>query len=476
MENNKFYTCFPISLSIFLGGLIALSSCSLIPRYSSPQVTTPATWKAETEVSLCSPQQNHWWEIFDDQRLNSLILTALENNRDLASAWQSVQQAKAIAGVNSSELYPQINVDLGYAKKNYRLEYYSPPGTPIFPNFRVQSTSYQFPFNLFYEIDLWGKLKARSLAACYDYQAEEFALSGMFLILSSQVALNYYQISILDAKIDLFQKMLEVREKILEVNQERYEMGLSSYYDVATAKNLLSNNQYLLYKIKEERVIKENSLAVLLGIPASLFTLQHHPLSDPPPSVPPCMPSDLLCQRPDIQEAERKSAAQNCRIGEAYASFFPSISLTGALGFLSPEFRNFISSKGGFASYQAEASQDIFNGFRNISNVQLSYANFRKASAHYQQTVLRAFEEVESALSKVQYTVKEYEAMAESVESAKEASELSKDRYLKGLTIFLEVADSERMELNERSEFIEILGQRYIATIELIKAIGGTWR
>lgn len=223
------------------------------------------------------------------------------------------------------------------------------------------------------------------------------------------------------------------------------------------------------------REIEENRIAVLVGLPASEFTLEHSPLIGGPPSIPAGIPSDILMQRPDIAQAERKMASEQAQVRVAYASFFPAFSITGALGFSSPDLDFFLKWKSRLWSAGTQAVQTVFDGGQKGSDLDLAWASFRESSRDYQQQVLVAFQEVEDALVSIEWLFKEAEKLALSVESAKTTYQIASDRYYHGVTFYLDVVDSERDELNTRRTLIDLQGLRYSATIQLIKALGGSW-
>lgn len=462
--------------------ILVLLSCSMEPRYNPPGVQIPTEWKTAQQMDQSGPPcQDKWWVIFNDPLLNQLEEKALQNNRNLYVAFQRVLKARAVVGIEGSRLYPQLDGSLGYSRDKFLFEFFSPPPCPgspvcpINPSFRVDATSYSLPFTLFYEVDLFGKLRSARKAAFCDYQAEQSAYIGARLILAADLAVNYFQLRSLDAQKDLLEEIVESRKSTLELINERYTLGLTNFSDVTRAETQLYNAEYDLISINSMRSLKENAIALLLGVPPSLLTISHNPLKSSPPEIPAGIPSKIMLMRPDIREAERKVAEQNARIGQAYSSFFPSISLTGIFGFLSPDLKDFLSAKAGLTSLGANVSQPIFDGYRLASNLQAAYALFREASGNYQQTVLTAFKEVEDALTRLQYIHEEIVKIEMSSKSAEETTKISRIRYRNGVTFFLEVADSQRTELELNKLAIDLLNQQYAATIHLIKALGGAW-
>lgn len=457
--------------------LLILSGCSLEPPYVPPPTQIPTEWQTAQDESVPSaPSQERWWRVFNDPILNSLEERALCNNRDLYSAFQKVLKARANVGIYGARLYPHLTGSIGYSREKFLFEFFAPPGIPVVPSYRIDAITYNLPFTLFYEVDLWGKLRCAQKAAFCDYLAEQAAYAGSLLILSSELAVNYFQLRSLDSQIDLLKEIIDVRKASIEVVKERFSMGLTNYADVSRAETLLYNAEYDLLSFTSKRELSQNTIATLIGVPPSYLSISHRPLDGRPPQIPAGIPSDILLNRPDIREAERQLAEQNALVGEAYASFFPSLSLTGIYGFLSQEFKQFLTLASGVTGMTATLSQPIFEGFRLESNLQLSWARFGVASGHYQQTVLVAFREVEDALTKLKYVEEEIDKIQRSVEAAQITTEISKTRYADGMTLFLEVADSQRAELTTSSQLINLFEEQYAATIHLIKALGGVWK
>jgi multidrug efflux system outer membrane protein len=470
-----------------------LTSCSLEPRYHLSPREVPAAWKGtqnEDEQSLIEDRYvENWWEIFDEPILNGLEEFARANNPEIYTAVERVFAARATAGIRGADLYPQLNLTPLYNNMGLLIKTIVPSGIANVPTaniptstndsnsvFRYHSITNFLPLTLSYELDLFGRVWNTEQAALRNLQAERMSLQAAQLVLSSDLATSYFQLRLLDSQIKLLKETVRSRQDGLDVNKERYDLGFINLADVTRAETLLYNAEAEQLNFEAQRAVLENRIAVLMGIPPSEFALDFNPLQMSPPRIPAGVPSEILLQRPDIREAERRAAAEHALIGVANASFFPSISLTGTLGFLSPDLKHFLTWLSRFWSIGATMNEPIFDGYRNVFNVELAYAQFRAASGVYQQTILVAFREVEDALVNIQYLAMESDKLQRSVEAAQQTTLLSKDRYLNGLVNFLEVSDSEHMELETQIRYIGLLGQQYTATIQLLKALGGSWQ
>jgi multidrug efflux system outer membrane protein len=278
-----------------------------------------------------------------------------------------------------------------------------------------------------------------------------------------------------DAQIDLFKANTETRRKNYKITKNRFDKGLITYLDVTQAEVELANVEASYLDAVRLRMLTENQIATLTGEIASDFCIEHRPLESPPPIIPAGIPSQVLLQRPDIAQAERTMASEHALINAAYASFFPSLSLTAAFGFQSPDLKRFLSWISRYWMVGINGSQMIFDGGRDCYLLKEAWARFLEASGAYQEQVLVAFQEVEDALSNIEWQQKQSEQLYLAAQASKKATLLSMNRYLKGVAIYLEVADSERSKLEAEIQWIRVLEQRYVSTVQLIKALGGTW-
>ena len=470
--------------ALLLGSLFF--GCHLGPKYVPPAVEAPAEWKGGSQQASPTPAVpipclDFWWEVFDDAPLNYLEQQAIENNPNLTVAIERVIQARAMAGVKKADLFPQITLNPLFSDTGELFQLQLPPGFDI-PGvsagktvYRIHQFEYSLPLNLSYELDLWGKLRGQYQSARQNAQSLEFAYYSSLLSLTSDVASSYYQLRSLDAQIDLYQATIEAFSGTYYTVKSRFDKGLTNYLDLLNATLQITNAQAGLEDLKRQRAQQEDALAVLIGAPASTFSLEHNPLYSAPPSIPAGIPSAILSRRPDIAQAERSMASEHALIGVAYASFLPSITLTEAFGFISPVIKKFLEAPSRYWLLGANAAQSVSDGGRNVFNLEGTKAAYRESVAAYQQSVLVAFREVEDALNglEMQYTQSTYLAL--SVETAEKGFELSLNRYKNGLTNYLDVMDSQRSQLAAKTSYTQLQGVRFLSTIQLIKALGGGW-
>jgi multidrug efflux system outer membrane protein len=430
----------------------------------------PGGWKNPSNAEVCREPISCWWKVFHDCTLNELEELALENNHDIYAALDRVAQARALTGVVGSALYPDLYLNGVYHNEGRLARLFGRGDLK-----REHRLENALPLVLNWEIDLWGQLRSDYESSVYSAQAQEEALQGVLLLVTAELAHCYFRARTLDAQIDLYLHTIGTRKKALEINQSRYEAKMANYADVSRAALELTNVEADYCNAMRQRNIEENRIAVLVGIPASEFYLAHAPLVAEPPLIPSGLPSDIILRRPDIAEAEREMASQHAEVRAAYASFFPKLSLTGVLGFLSPQLDRFLKWGSRLYAFGADVSQSAFVGGENVSNLDLAWAEFREADQVYQQTVLIAFQEVEDALSAIEWLYRETEKLHASADSAQITYKIAKDCYYHGVTFYLDVVNSERDALNSQRILNHVQGRRYGATIDLIKALGGSW-
>jgi multidrug efflux system outer membrane protein len=463
---NKISLFFALALSLLFHG------CRIGPKYSYPVTDVPVEWKYESSEICYTPCEDCWWHIFDDNVLNCLEDQALANNKDLYVAYERVVEARGQAGEAASPLFPNIDLRPSYFNEGILYQLYGLQPIQFKREHRRRDT---FPLVVNYEIDLWGKIRQAYESAVYNAEAVEQELQNFMLILTSDVAYSYYTIRMIDSGTQFLEETLKILKKATKINLERFQAKINDKSDALRAE--LEYNETLdeYDRLVQQRGLEENRLALLLGVPASEFKVSFNPLYSLPPPIPPSLPSEVITQRADIAEAERIRASEHAMIGVAYASFFPSISLTGAIGFSSPEFHDFMKWKSRLWQIGLQSLQPLFDGGLRCSNLAIAISKFRQADAEYQNQVLVALQEVEDALLKLETLKLEYETMDISVKEAKDLNRIATNRYGSGITFYLDVIDAERQKLYTESNRILLLGERYFATIELIKALGGSW-
>lgn len=459
---------------------VLLNGCRVGPTYHPPVAEVPLDWKAPAAAVAATPYVDDWWEIFDDEALNCLEQQAVFNNPNLYVSLERVVEARSLAGIRKADLFPQVNFNPGFSDTGQLFKLFLPgnvPATTGLPDiFRIHQMQYNLLLNASYEVDLWGRLRGQYESALYSAEAQLQDYYTSLLTLTTDLASHYFQLRSLDAQLDYLQDTIVSYQKDVNLVRARFNSGLVNFIDVTNASLQVTNAQANYADTLRLRTLEENAIAVLIGQIPSDFSLAHNPLKNVPPLIPAGMPAAVIMQRPDIAEAERIMASEHVMIGVAYASFLPSLSLTGALGYSSPDFKQFLRWISRYWSFGANANEPVFDGGSNTANVRAAWARYREASGTYQQKVLTAFQEVENALNNLEMQSKQINFLAESVRSSEKTYALASNRYQRGLVNYLNVVDSERAKLNTQLNFIVLQGARFISTVQLIKALGGSWQ
>lgn len=433
--------------------------------YSIPQFQPPVNYKSTTSaLHSISPS---WWHAFKDSKLNSLQNQLLSQNLDLAIAYSRRQQALAKLGIARSDKFPQVNADGAITRVKSTQSRAD--------NFNVSeySNNYRVAANLSYELDLWGRVHKLVAAGKADLQAADYTTADVKVALQTQLARQYFALRFLDAEMATLKSDVSSRQDSLKIIQDRLDAGLTSELDTARANAELANAQAELLSLKGPRAELENSIAVLLGLQPSNFTISGKDYTGSLPSIPPGIPSALLYRRPDLAVAELRVAAATARIGVAEAERYPKISLTGSAGSSSISTSKFLEWSSQFYSIGPSVTLPIFQGKRIQSNISLTKAERAEALANYQKTALTAFADVESALASLSALRAEYKARKASVDANSRTYQLSNLRYQEGITSYLDVTDAQRERLAAKRTAVRTRGRQFQATVQLIQALGG---
>ena len=446
-----------------------LAACAVGPDYQAPQIEPGENFvqPAEGGESIANLP---WWELFQDPVLQQLIQTALEQNKDLAIAASRIVEAQAILGITRSEYFPTVNAQVSAARGQGSAQ--------VFPGNIDDSiaSDYVVRVGVGWEIDLFGRLRRSNEAARAQLLATEYGYQALSISLVAGVADAYMLLRDQDQQLEISQRTYDTRAHSLDIMRARFDKGTVPLLDVNQAEIELESAAASV--AASERVVAqtEYALSVLLGRnPGPIVrggTLSQQSL---PPVIPPGLPSELLKQRPDIRAAEQQLVAQTARIGVAEAARWPSLQLTGSLGFESGELSELSASDADFWNIGANLLAPVFNAGRNKNRVEAEKARTEQALQNYVKTIQQALREVEDALVAVRTYRAENAARQRQVEAARSATRLSRARYDGGVTSYLEVLDTERSLFQSELAASQTRRQELIAVIQLYKALGGGW-
>jgi len=446
---------FVVLLTIFLAG------CNLGPKYKRPTVQPPAEFYAERQTTANSEADAAWWDLFKDPVLQGLIREALQNNYDLRLAFARVEQERALAGVTRSQYFPQVAYGGGIAGQQ----------TPFIPN----HTYYSYNFNTFWEIDLFGRIRKLNEAQRAVYFASEEARRDVRLLVLAEVAQGYFQLRAFDANLEIAHRTVKSFQDTLDLFQRKFEGGASSGLEVARAQAALSNVAATIPDLQRQIVAQEVALNLLLGRnPGPIARGSALAEQYDPPEVPTGLPSQLLERRPDLREAEENLIAANASVGIAKANFFPTISLTGFFGGISPQLSE-LTGTGKAWSLAGNLAGPLFTAGRLKNEYRASLAQRDQAKIAFEKAVTQAFGEVSTSLSAHQQLGRAYQEQLNSVEAYRESVRLSNIRYDSGFASYFEIIDAQlQMYPAEQSAVDYDLGRK-VALVNLYRALGGGW-
>jgi multidrug efflux system outer membrane protein len=451
-------------LAVLFAGL---GGCVVGPDYQRPDTPVPAGWKQAAATT--APLPDDWWTLFGDDELNRHVAATLGANQDLAGALARFDQSRALLGVARADRYPDVSFDPAYSRGRTS-------GTIAnrFPF--LETTVWEAPVDVAYEVDLWGRVRRSVEAAGADLQGTADAVAQVRLSLAASTVSTYLSLRSSDREIDVLSRTVSVREDELHLADRRAKAGVVSDLDVLRARAELSQTRADLSDARRRRDNLESALAVLEARNAADFSVAPVAWTPHVPDVPAGLPSTLLERRPDVASDERALAAASARIGVARAAFFPSVSLTASGGFASPRLGDLTNSQSQIWSIGPSVHLPIFEGGRNRSNLEAAQAAYLGAQARWRQTGIVAFREVQDALSDSSWLRERGTALDATVDASTAAAKLSRSRYDRGLAGYFEVVDSERQALNSQRAVIENDQQRLLAAVSLIKALGGGWK
>jgi multidrug efflux system outer membrane protein len=444
-------------------GLVLLTGCAVGPDFKKPVVEAPSAYRTAV-MPADTADDLKWWTLFDDPLLYDLVTTALENNRNLKIAVSRIEQARATVGFTRADQYPRIDAEAGAQIGNFNGGSRSPDTT---------STVYlAAPLN--WEIDFWGKFKRSTESARADLMASEYGLKAIQLALIAEVAATYHQLLDFHRRLDISESTLASRMESLKIIQQRFDKGIISELDVNQAQIQKEIAAAAIPLYQRSIAKSENGLAVLLGRLPESVRIKKNLAGTTPPDIPVGLPSDILVRRPDILQASYLLKAQTERIGVAEALRLPAISLTGTLGVASTDL-GAVTTEGGVWSIGGRLLGPIVDFGKNKRRVEIEEQRTQQALYQYENTVLTAFREVEDALVEIATYRDELAAVDRQQKAAKNANNLSKERYDKGVSSYLEVLDTERTLFSAELQQSDLQQQYRNAYVNLYKALGGGW-
>jgi outer membrane protein, multidrug efflux system len=462
-----------------LGALSTVSmmagACMVGPDYMRPSVEEPARFKSEAVSELGPPIPKEWWQLYREPELDRLIATANESNQTLRQAVARVDEARALARVAGSFLYPTISTNPTFSRTRYSGNRDSTiTGQKVLQGVTVND--WLIPIDLTYEIDVWGRVRRSFEAARAQAKASEDDVGVVRLIVETDVTRFYYTLRSLDAQARILEETVVAYREQLRVVSVQLRTGLVGPIVVSQAQAQLQTTLAQQRDVLRARADLEHALAILCGLPAPSFALAVNPLGEvSPPAVPPGLPAQLLARRPDVAEAEQNLVAANAQIGVATAEFYPRFTLTSTAGFESADIASAFTWQSRVASILPSVSIPIFQGGRLVANLEATQARYRQAVAAYTNQVLVAYGDVEDALTDLHAFTDEVGSLREAVSASRDYLRFAQAQYKFGLVDYLIVIDAERTLLANQLSLAQTVNLQIGASIQLIKALGGGW-
>ena len=472
-----------------------LTGCTVGPKYHQPAVPTPPAFKEAPPAAVApttsqSPDtanqdngnwtvaqpadakiRGDWWAIFNEPELNDLEGQLNINNQNIKLYFENFMEARALVGEARAQYFPTVSFGPSYSRQRSSSNLGSTSATA---NPGKTSQIYALPVEVSWTPDLFGRIRNQVHAAQYSAQVSAADLENERLIEQADLAEFYFEIRGQDALIDLYTRTVAEYQKSLDLTQAQYDTGVGDQISVVEARTTLQSAQASLTNLGILRAQYEHAIAVLLGKPASDFSLPRRPITTAPPPIPIGMPSLLLQRRPDVAAAERTMASANATLGVAYTAFFPSLTLTTGGGFDSYLFKHLADWPSRFWSVGSSFSQPIFNAALKAELHQY-VAVYNADVASYRETVLTAFQQVEDYMAQTRILSQQIQQQRAAVDSAQTSLNLEMGRYETGIDPYIDVVTLQNTVFSNQQTLYSLQIEQMTSAVELVEALGGGW-
>jgi outer membrane protein, multidrug efflux system len=456
---------------------LSLTGCMVGPNYHRPDVPVASAWKEQPPWRVADPKdglpKGEWWTIFGDAELSQYESQAIQANQTIEAARDQLQQARASVRITQSGLFPQITAGVTAARTRVSANQPTTTGIPL------SSASTQndvlVPFNLSWETDIFGGVRRSVESSNALYQASAANLENIRLVVTSELAADYFSLRELDAEIAVVEDAVEYQKKALVLVNNRHMGGVASGLDVAQQETQLNATRTQATLLRQQRAQFEHAIAALVGVPASSFSVPVKPLALAAPAIPIGIPSDVLERRPDVAQAERQMASQNAQIGVAKSAYYPGINIFAGGGVQSADLGLLLNAPSAFWALGANVTETLLSGGRRRAQMEFARSGYDASVASYRQTVLTAFQEVEDGISGLNVLSQAAQTQQQAVDAAQRALTIANDRYVGGLVTYLDVVTAEQTLLDNKRLATQILGQQLTTSVSLVKALGGGW-
>ncbi|MGC2707082.1 MAG: efflux transporter outer membrane subunit [Candidatus Acidiferrales bacterium] len=470
---------------------LLLNGCVVGPKYTRPSVETPTAYKELAPTDAQAPTSNwkiagpkdmadrgKWWEVFNDPQLSALEEKSSSSNQNIVAAADNFLVARALVRQARSQYYPTLSTNPSIVNSRPSpaqfggLQTASSSGSQV----SVRSfTDYSLPFDASWEPDFWGRIRNTVRANVSAAQASAADLENVRLSEQAELAVDYYELRAQDSLKQILDSTVIAYQDTFDLTQSQYRAGLASDEAVAEAEAQLRAAQAQDTNLGILRAQLEHAIAVLIGQPASTFSLPPQLLHASPPATPVGLPSGLLERRPDIAAAERSMAEANAQIGIATAAYYPNVVLSASGGFGNSILSDWFTWPSRFWSVGSALAETIFDAGLRRATVEQYRANYDRTVANYRETVLTAFQQVEDNLASLRLLTQSIEQQDEAVEAAARSLHEATARYRAGVDPYLNVIVAQTTLLDDQQAAVNFRMQQMVASVQLIKALGGGW-
>ncbi len=460
--NNFIMSKFPLSL---LAAALALTGCTMIPKYERPVAPVAAQYPWTTEAKAGPAASDIAWQnFFADERLKKLIELALANNRDFRVTMLNVEQSRAQYRITRSASFPSVNGGGSFTRSH-----------------AADVTSDQWSASLgttAYELDLFGRVRSLNKQALEKYFATEEAQRSEQISLVAEVADEYFTLRQVEEQLQLARQTLAVVQESYDLNKATFDAGAANELDLRTAEGQVQTAKINVLTYERQRAQAENYLVLLVGqpLPADMPAPMAFNDTNLLAEIPAGLPSELVQRRPDILEAEHTLKAANANIGAARAAFFPTIKFTGSVGTTSDEFSKLFGSGTGVWSFSPQVTVPIFTGGQNLADLDAAKISTRIEVANYEKAIQTAFREVADALVANSSYAAQIDAQAALINAQQIRFNLANVRYRNGEDTYLNVLSAQQDLYSAQQGLLQAQFNKLASQISLYQALGGGWK
>lgn len=464
---------------------LLMAGCAVGPDYVKPKTDTPEAFKENQGWKVAQPADTRlptkWWELYNDPLLNDLEEQVNASNQTIAQAEAQYRQSRAAVRGAQAGYFPTLSANASHTRASNPTSRTSGAAGTTSSGGTSLATSGPTDTNLLtldasWEPDLWGRVRRNVEANKTAAQASAADLQAARLLAQAQLAQDYFQLRDLDADRQLYDKTVEDYKKSVELTRNQYKAGTVPKENVVLAETQLRTTEAQAIDFDVSRAQMEHAIALLVGKPASTFSVKPNTTFDTAvPDIPVGVPSSLLERRPDIANAERLAASANAKVGLAESAYFPALTISAQGGYQSSSFANWISAPNRLWSIGPSIAQTLFDGGALRAATDQARASYDASVANYRQTVLTGFQEVEDNIAALRILEQEMNKQREAVELSRRSVELTRNQYKAGIIGYLDVITVETTALSNERALVDLLNRRLSSSVLLVKALGGGW-